>query len=414
MACGGRPEKGKKDGPGIGTLLGMGVAAAVGAGILYGASKLHDFLSEDEKAAKKLVDDEEDYATDKSAYSSCEVKLPECPHDEPPISESTKEANLHEALDSFYKQHVVDTIEDEISQETLTVVDDVVEMFRREYNRRQDVVGRVEEGSTAAMLRRTNNVDTEDEFDVRVPIVLGRKRWKVVEDSPGWLMLRARVGSDNLKLCATPDGYLSTSEMLNIFHSVCESLSKCENTQEYVIVTDNAAKLTVEFAGWDTLKMNLMPQLVIDSKCLLAEPVTESTDDSDVSKRWHQDFYMQEEQLLQGSGSTSCVTKCLRIVSSVFHRNSHLDMVTDDMLRTVMLHVLEDEDDWNEQSLPERFIDFFICLERYLLDGNLPHYFLPSVNLFSRLQPSIIDELKHYVSGVIGMNRFHELLKNID
>ena len=57
------------DGPWISTLLGMGVAAAVGAGFLCEASKLH----EDEKAANTFVDDEEDYATDKSTYS-CEVK----------------------------------------------------------------------------------------------------------------------------------------------------------------------------------------------------------------------------------------------------------------------------------------------------------------------------------------------------
>jgi len=89
-------------------------------------------------------------------------------------------------------------------------------------------------------------------------------------------------------------------------------------------------------------------------------------------------------------------------------------MITDGMLRTVMLRVLEEEDDWSEQSLPERFIDFFICLERYLLTGNLPQYFLPTVNLFDQLQPSTVDELKRYVSGIIGMHRFHELLKNVD
>ena len=412
MAYGGRPEKEKKGGPGIGTLLGMGVAAALGAGILYGATKLHDYLSDEEKAAKKLSDDEEECTTEKSGYSY-EVKVPECKHSDQPELDAKAE-NLHDGLESFYKQHVVDTVEDEISNETLTVIDDVVQMFRREYNKRRDVVGRVDEGSTAAMLRRTATVDGEDEFDVRIPIVLGRKRWKVVESCPGWLMLRARVGSDNLKLCATPDGYLSTTEMLGIFHGVCESLSKCENTQEYVITTDDAAKLVVEFAGWDTLKMNLLPQLVIDSKCLLADPVTEGGDDDDASKRWRQDFFLQEQQLLQGSAATSCVNKCLHIVSSVCHRNSHLDMITDGMLRTVMLRVLEEEDDWSEQSLPERFIDFFICLERYLLTGNLPQYFLPTVNLFDQLQPSTVDELKRYVSGIIGMHRFHELLKNVD
>ena len=179
-------------------------------------------------------------------------------------------------------------------------------------------------------------------------------------------------------------------------------------------MTEDAAAIKVEFAAWDTLKMNLMPPLVIDSKCLLAEPVTESTDDSDVSKKWHQDFYMQEDQLLQGSVGSSYVTKCLCIVSSMCHRNSHLDVISDDMLRTVMLHLLEEEDDWNKQSLPGRFIDLFISLECYLLDSDLSQCFLPSVNPISCLQSSITDELNHYVSGVIGMNRFRELLKNID
>ena len=68
------------------------------------------------------------------------------------------------------------------------------------------------------MLRLTNHVDTEDEFAVLVPIVLCRKRWRVIEDSPGWLMLLVRV--DCGKLCATLNGYLSTSEMLNTFHNV--------------------------------------------------------------------------------------------------------------------------------------------------------------------------------------------------
>ena len=178
-------------------------------------------------------------------------------------------------------------------------------------------------------------------------------------------------------------------------------------------MTEDAAAIKVEFAAWDTLKKNLMPTLVIDSKCLLAEPVTESTDDSDISERWHHDFYMQEDQLLQGSVGSSCVTKYLFIVSSMCHRNIHLDVVSDDMLRTVMLHLLEEEDDLNEQSLPGRFIDLFVSVECYLLDSTLSYCFLPSVNPISCLQPSITDELNHYVSGVIGMNRFRELLKTL-
>ena len=408
MACGGQPGKPKKEGPGIGTLLGMGVAAAVGAGILYGATKLHDMLSDDEKAAKQLSDEEEvDYVKEKSVQS-CGKTSPDCAGGDGDLPcVASKEANLHDSLEAFFKQHVVDTIEDEISPESLTVIEDVVEMFRHDYNKRSDVVGRVEEGNT--VLRRTG-----DEFDVRVPIVLGRKRWKVVENSPGCLMLRARVGSDNQKLCATPDGYLSTAEMLVIFHSVCESISKCTNAQDYVILPDDATKLVVEF-GWETLTVNLVPQLVIDSKCLLAEaPSTESADDEDLNKRWRQNFYTQEEQVLQGKSASPFVNKCLSIVSSICHRNARLDVITDDMLRTVMLHVLEEEDDWTEQSLPERFIDFFICLERYLLADNLPHYFLSSINLFDRLQPSAVEDLKRYVSGIIGMNKFHELLKNVN
>ena len=418
MACGGKPAKPKLERPGIGTLLGMGVAAAVGAGIRYGATKLHEILTDDEKAAKKLSEEEEvDYVKEKSVHS-CGKTSPDCAggdgdpptsggDGDPPTSVGNKDANLHDSLEAFYKQHVVDTIEDEISPESLSVIEDVVEMFRHDYNKRSDVVGRVEEGNT--VLRRSG---CEDEFDVRVPIVLGRKRWKVVENSPGCLMLRARVGSDNQKLCATPDGYLSTAEMLAIFHSVCKSISKCTNAQDYVLLPDDATKLVVEF-GWETLTVNLVPQLVIDSKCLLAEAPS-SGDDEDVNKRWRQNFYTQEEQIIQDKPASPFVNKCLSIVSSICHRNAHLDAITSDMLRTVMLHVLEGEDDWTEQSLPERFIDFFICLERYLLADNLPHYFLTSFNLFERLQPSAVEDLKRYVSGVIGMNRFHELLKNVD
>ena len=58
------------------------------------------------------------------------------------------------------------------------------------------------------------------------------------------------------------------------------------------------------------------------------------------------------------------------------------------LLQTVLLHEcakFSDVDQWTEEELPSRFHGLVEVLESFARDKNCPHFFIPSLNLFTEI-----------------------------
>ncbi|KAI8491234.1 hypothetical protein Bbelb_308670, partial [Branchiostoma belcheri] len=56
-------------------------------------------------------------------------------------------------------------------------------------------------------------------------------------------------------------------------------------------------------------------------------------------------------------GANECRRDCLRILKRVFRAEPGLDKFTSFHLKTVLLHMCEDEDQWQSSKVDERFLD---------------------------------------------------------
>uniref|UniRef100_A0A4X2KSG0 Mab-21-like HhH/H2TH-like domain-containing protein n=1 Tax=Vombatus ursinus TaxID=29139 RepID=A0A4X2KSG0_VOMUR len=93
----------------------------------------------------------------------------------------------------------------------------------------------------------------------------------------------------------------------------------------------------------------------------------------------------------QGDGG--CRALCLKILKTICKSSPALGHLTASQLTIVILHLAQEETDWSQDMLADRFLQALRALIGYLEAGVLPSALNPKVNLFSKLTPGEIDEL---------------------
>ena len=103
---------------------------------------------------------------------------------------------------------------------------------------------------------------------------------------------------------------------------------------------------------------------------------------------WHRSLSVEEMKKLVGGSKT-----VLRILKALRNRESDLAPLNSYQLKTDVFHEMDAEPDWGEQRLTLRFFGVLYQLEQFLSQGNLPHYFIPQINLLSSLTPETVSNL---------------------
>lgn len=122
---------------------------------------------------------------------------------------------------------------------------------------------------------------------------------------------------------------------------------------------------------------------------------------------WCRTFSLKERDIvstLDRSNSSTCRLECLRILKFIVRSDRKLRVFEYYLIKTAFLHYAAIESDWQMDQLGERFLCVLRFIQECLKRKELPHYFLPNVNLlkghsasslraaYNRLQQLLADE----------------------
>ena len=118
---------------------------------------------------------------------------------------------------------------------------------------------------------------------------------------------------------------------------------------------------------------------------------------------WRRTFSLKERELvssLDRSGST-CRTECLKILKFLFSSDRKLRAFHFYLLKTAFLHYRDVDPDWRADQLGERFLGMLRYIQECIKKKDLPHYFVPSVNLLKGLSGSSLNSIETRLQQLI-------------
>lgn len=110
---------------------------------------------------------------------------------------------------------------------------------------------------------------------------------------------------------------------------------------------------------------------------------------------WRQSFRVAETAKLRtlDQEDSGCRCTCLKVIKAVCKLNPALARLNASQLTNAILLLSEQEGDWTQEALADRFMQLLRALVGHLEAERLPCIFNLKVNLFCELTPQEIDEL---------------------
>ena len=265
--------------------------------------------------------------------------------------------------------------------------------------------------------------EASDEVDLMVVLKTDKPWfWGVSEviaektDYPGYVRLKAR---DDSKLLAytSPEGYINPERLRNgWFHSLlAQAVNAFNNSSPSSDVSFN-----VRYHG-PSVQLDIMKKrsyvklLSVDLvPCFEAAPgkyfVPKSSKCLSVPHPellWRQSFSLREKDMLQcmDRNDHGCRHELLRIVKTIVNRDpTSLGRLDSYNLKTAFLHYIsERRENWaGRNSLGKHFVGFLKELQSWLERGNLPHYWLPGVNLLEDINQVVVEQMAYRLKNVLN------------
>ncbi|KAL2309193.1 hypothetical protein Nmel_005377 [Mimus melanotis] len=251
-------------------------------------------------------------------------------------------------------------------------------------------------------------VVTADHIQLIVPLMLEQNLWSCIpgEDTimniPGFYLVRRENpeyfprGSSYWDRCVV-GGYLSPKTVADAFEKVVAgsiNWPAIGSLLDYVIrpaAPPADLTLEVQYDADRHLFIDFLPSLTLGDIVLVAKPHRLAQNDN----LWRLSLRPAETARLRAldQGDSGCRCLCLKIFKAVCKLNPALGHLTASQLTNVILHLSQEESDWSQDMLADRFLQALKGLIRYLEAGVLPSALNPKVNLFSELTPEEVDEL---------------------
>ena len=252
--------------------------------------------------------------------------------------------------------------------------------------------------------------------------------WKLMK-CPGYSLVQ-RINTDRMRPGSSVwdryllESYLNPEYVQRFLEGV---LKKVDNkgftfsyTDSYVVRSDKALTLEIiqPVGGMvEHLTIEIIPSVMLEEPngevCLEGIPygsLSQSPDDNKKSREqsrqtsnpyenlWLQSTRTQEAEMIRTlEEDGGCRRKILQILKAVCSNQSPLTSLSPYVLKTVLLHMCEDESEWEEVMMVERFYDVMKCLEQFLEDQCLPHFFHREVNLLEGLSPRQLMKIRKYL-----------------
>jgi len=314
---------------------------------------------------------------------------------------SVKHVKISEADMNRTKKLVRDYIEDEIMW----------------YCRRNSTLPIQKLEYTGSVYERLKT-EAADEVDVMVvlqtykPWLWGDPEVMVEEtEKPGYMRLKTTMAHSKLGKYVNSEGYIIPERLRNgWFYSLVDLAVRDFRARS----PDSDVDLLLRYHG-PAVQLDIF-QKGTGEKLLSADlvPCLEgNSGEYFVAKRyagsdllWRQSFSLKEKHLLKYMDSDQgCRHELFRIVKTIVKKErTSLGRLNSYHLKTAFMHYIEKEPgnwaDWN--SLGKHFVGFLTELQGFLERGNLPHYWLPNVNVLDDIDLTVVEQMAYRLKRILN------------
>ncbi|XP_022093585.1 mitochondrial dynamics protein MID51-like [Acanthaster planci] len=418
MATGGGGKGWKHQGDGTGSgswlLTGLKIGAAIGAAALgaYAAVKMSQREEKETPMRNRCCsgsDDEEEREGSASPSSHPTVR------DGPGQLSKPKRktlGSLVDELNEYYTSHVSTS-----SPKTLAI-QALVEKTRQNLssylirNHRRLIKGEL---TPVAFDSFTSSQQTE--FGLMLPLAFNPQMWEFIDasdtvlDIAGFFCVR-RINLDFFGIGKSPwdrfliGCYLCPELLTEFWKTIVEQMLRAEMVLDFyctVRCDAGGVELNIEnpVGGYaDMLRIKIIPYMQVDKAGHPVTITTQSaihiqnpggpTDERMSPSNPHENLWLQlrdEEalhkvEILDRDGG--CRRKCLAILADLRSSHPPLKMLSLYVMTTILLKVCEEETEWDEEMLAERFLDLLKALEGYLRAGGLRDHFDEKIDVLAR------------------------------
>ena len=260
--------------------------------------------------------------------------------------------------------------------------------------------------------------EAADEVDVMV-VLKTTKPWfwgdpeVIVEetDKPGYARLKTSMADSKLRKYVNSEGYIIPERLRNgLFYSLVDQAlrdfrSRSPDSDVTLVLRYHGPAVQLDIFQNGTGKKLLSVDLV---------PCLESNSgDYFVAKRyagsdllWRQSFSLKEKELLRhmDKDDHGYRHELLRIVKTIMKRErTSLGRLHSYHLKTAFMHYIYKTNNWaGGNSLGKHFVGFFAELQAFLERGNLPHYWLPDVNLLDDIDKGVVEQMAYRLKRILN------------
>ncbi|KAI8508248.1 hypothetical protein Bbelb_144880 [Branchiostoma belcheri] len=212
-----------------------------------------------------------------------------------------------------------------------------------------------------------------DEFDIMV-VIDGSQDIESEEITPGYARLRAgrpRVTGHRFSKCLHPYQNISPRRMIDWFTGLVQkgvnqvSMEDCGPVSLKVSRHGPAVMVNIRENYDVSIDVDLVLCVQLSYQTyFVAKPYKPYADKPPdrlachPGMLWRRSFSVIETRTIARiDGANECRRDCLRILKRVFRAEPGLDKFTSFHLKTVLLYMCEDEDQWQSSKVDERFLD---------------------------------------------------------
>ena len=261
--------------------------------------------------------------------------------------------------------------------------------------------------------------EAADEVDVMV-VLKTYKPWfwgdpeVVVEKTgiPGYVRLKTTMADSKLRKYVSSEGYIIPERLRNgwfyslVDQAVRDFRARSPNSEVDLLLRYHGPAVQLDIfqkgSGVKLVSADLVPCLEINSGNYF---VAKRYAGSDLL--WRRSFSREEKYLLgcMDREDGGCRHELFRIVKTIVKRErTSLGRLNSYHLKTAFMHYLEEKPDgWGgKNSLGKHFVGFLTELQAFLERGDLPHYWLPNVNVLDDIHHGVAEQMAYRLKRILN------------
>ncbi|XP_078343845.1 cyclic GMP-AMP synthase-like receptor 3 [Oculina patagonica] len=254
--------------------------------------------------------------------------------------------------------------------------------------------------------------EAADEVDIMVVLEIAKSE-VVAKDSgiPGYARLMSAPGS-KFREYASPEGYINPERLRNgwFYSLVVKAVNNLPRSDVNMVVRAHGPAVQLDIVEKGTREKLVSADLVPSFQTgpdsyYVAKPYTGKRYVSNPDLLWRESFSLKEKQILEYMDRDGgCRHELLRIVKTIVNRNpTSLGALESYHLKAAFMHYMnQGRQNWvDENALERHFVGFLRALQSYLERANLPHYWLPGVNLLEDINQVVIGNVADRLKKIL-------------